>query len=85
MSDVLSVADGALARLAAALVQADDPFTAECTAEAVIDQLSPHDRKVVANIVRRVAELERAMGWHAAEAALADVLALLSRERAGVC
>lgn len=85
MSEIMGVADTALARLAAVLVHAEDAFADECTAEAVIDLLSPQDRKVVANIVRRVAELEKSLGCQAAEAALLDVIGLLSRERVGAC
>ncbi len=78
MSGIIGVADRALARLAAVLADPEDAggFD-ECSVDDVMGQLSAQDRRVISNIVRRVAELEESQGAAAAEAALGDVIGLL--------
>ena len=76
------VSDVALARLASALVRESDVLTEPCTVATLIASFTEQDRTVLSNIVRRIAEVEAADGSEAAEVLLADILAVLARERA---
>lgn len=77
-----SVSEGALAKLASALVREDDVLMEPCTVATLIASFTEQDRTVLGNIVRRIAEVEKADGSEAAEVLLADILAVLARERA---
>lgn len=76
------VSEIALASLASALVREDDVLTEPCTVATLIASFTEQDRTVLSNIVRRIAEVEAADGSEAAEVLLADILAVLARERA---
>jgi hypothetical protein len=76
------VFEKALARLVSAVIKPDDSFDGECTTEVVLATLTQHDRTVLTNIASRIAAIERADGAARAEAALADIVALLSDGRA---
>jgi hypothetical protein len=76
----LPVAQGALARLASALV-ADDDLSGDLSLQGAVDRLSEQDRTVLVNIVARIATVEAREGAAAAGRKLDGVLAILTGGR----
>lgn len=75
------IAWAALPRLASALIEPTDSFETELSLQALIGRLTVSDRTILANIVRKVAELEEEEGPVAATRALEGVFEILTRDR----
>ena len=78
------IAWAALPRLASALIEPTDEFGTDFNLQALIGRLSVSDRTILANIVRKVAELEEYEGPAAATRALEGVFEILTRDRGPV-
>jgi hypothetical protein len=79
------ISETALLRIASALVRPNDEFPEDLTPQAIVERLSPQDRTIITNVIRRLCEVEADSGPAAAEAALGKVVAVLRRERGADC